>query len=911
MKRLVVVMMTLASSVSLVLGADMDALRPSAAWLRTERLRGTLFHDPIVEPLRPMLVEPAVPSVGHGNAPPNGRAGRPAAPVSIALRGWHHLIVLPDAQGKIVFRLKDLPGQAHFAGSIYAVFGPQGKQIAEGTVERGEEKAVEVATEAKGPHIVLLNSGPASSSAVELTVLNPHWAIDGRPRRAYGRSPLHYHFLRDLKLGGFNLALIDFERLPQEFVTDEGLAAWTETVKQWTDYARDCQLRVMPVIDLGGTPREVEAWGDSPKGLYVEHDPEKPLAPCPLQKVYWERILLRRGRQIARLSLDNPYIVGYGIDPEMYQCWLYGHYMLGGTCFCDHCLGGFLDAKKLDRAVLAQKTTGKDRYQWLKENKLMEAYYDYLADEMARLAAWCREDLHRINPDLLFNMFVIEIGNWFCEGIARGFSLPDLPVVNFCEHTYYSVGYDRAWLDGTHQRFRDWGANVLQGSALWDIHFPPTRPGFLAAHAYNLAVRDEGWLYWPGDQLFRDYGSRFAYLNKPAYFEEYWDASTWANREIAATAAATRSAGAPGRASPLDTFEVVPWKGKIRHGVPETPEEIMRRQPEPSLPVRVASPATLYFTVPQRAEDFELIVQARGDRNAASVTVRDPDGSAQAHSDGEMDLPETLSVHVTKPGTWSVEVARSGGRPLRDVGLRFENLPTMLSPDAATLLAPPSKKPGLVGYWPMDEGEGAVVADTSQEPAYNGTIRDAAWGEGKVASCVEFDGQQGQVLIPAEYSYHNLKQFSLSAWVKLNSLPVQGNGHTIVNKGPEAPVQHFWWWIGYPPSHPLVLEVGNQEHRWGTSFNTGRLEWTLDRWYHVAVVFQCDGHKSTVEHYRDGRLVGSSTKDEAFHSGNHDLRIGTYGGLHWMDGSIDEVKLWDRPLTAEEVLTEYKRGAGR
>ena len=197
-------------------------------------------------------------------------------------------------------------------------------------------------------------------------MLNPHWAIDGKPRKAYSRSPLHYHFLRDLKLGGFNLALIDFERLPQEFVTDEGLAAWTETVKQWTDYARDCQLRVMPVIDLGGTPREVEAWGDSPKGLYVEHDLEKPLAPCPLQKVYWERILLRRGRQIARLSLDNPYIAGYGIDPEMYQCWLYGHYMLSGTCFCDHCLGGFLDAKKLDRTVLAQKTTGKDRYQWLK-----------------------------------------------------------------------------------------------------------------------------------------------------------------------------------------------------------------------------------------------------------------------------------------------------------------------------------------------------------------------------------------------------------------------------------------------------------------------------------------------------------------------------------------------------------------
>jgi len=893
MIRLVVALMMLAGSASPVCGAQMDALRPTARWLATERLRGTLFHNPLVEPLRPVLVAPVDP------------AGRSGAPVSIALRGWHHVIVLPDKQGKVVFRLKDLPSQTHFQGSLYAVFDPQGSQIAEGTLRRGEEKVVEVAARAEGPHVVLLNSGPASSSAVELTVLNPHWAIDGTPRTAYNRSPLHYHFLRDLKLGGFNLALIDFERLPQDFATDEGLAAWTEAVKRWTDYARECRLRVMPVIDLGGTPREVEAWGDSPKGLYIEHDPEKPLAPCPLQKVYWERILLRRGRQIARLSLDNPYVVGYGIDPEMYQCWLYGHYMLSGTCFCDHCLGGFFDAKKLDRAVLAQTSTGKDRYQWLTERKLMDAYYDYLTEQMTELATWCREDLHRISPDLLFDMFVIDIGNWFCEGIARGLGRPDLPVVNFCEHTYYSVGYDREWLDKTHQRFRGWGANVLQGSALWDVHFPPTKPGFLAAHAYNLAVRDEGWLYWPGDELYRDYGSRFAYLNEPAYFEDYWDACTWANREIAATAAE------PGRESPLDAFEVVPWKGKIQGGVPKAPAEIMRSQPEPGFPIRVASPTTLYFTVPERAEDFEVIVQARGDQNAASVTVREPDGGVRARTDGELDTPDTLAVKVTRPGTWSVDIARGGDTPLRDVGLRFEHLPSLLSPSAATLLVSPAKKPGLIGYWSMDEGEGTMVADTSRGPAYNGTMRDATWGQGEVGACLNFDGREGEVLIPAEYSYHNLKQFSLSAWVKLKRLPVQGNGRTIVNKGPEAPVQHFWWWIGYPPSHPLILEMGDQNRRWGTSFGTGRLEWTIDRWYHVAVVFQCDGKKSTVTHYRDGRPVGGSTRDEAFHSGSYDLKIGSYGGLHWMDGSIDEVKLWDRPLTADEVLAEYKRPAAR
>ena len=260
---------------------------------------------------------------------------------------------------------------------------------------------------------------------------------------------------------------------------------------------------------------------DSPKGLYVEHDPEKPLAPCPL-KVYRQGFFCVAAdrspdfRSITRTSSATG-------STRNYQCWLYGHYMLSGTCFCDHCLGGFLDAKGIDRAVLAGKATGKQRHQWLNEQKLMEDYCDYLAGEMTTVATWCREELHRINPDLLFNMLVIEIGNWFCEGIARGLSLPDFPLVNFCEHTYYSVGYDRAGSTRRHQRYRRLRAARTYCRAApfgTSISHRPAR--LLAAHAYNLAVHDEGWLYWPGDQLFRDYGSRFAYLNKPAYFEDYW-----------------------------------------------------------------------------------------------------------------------------------------------------------------------------------------------------------------------------------------------------------------------------------------------------------------------------------------------------------------------------------------------------
>ncbi len=104
-----------------------------------------------------------------------------------------------------------------------------------------------------------------------------------------GKGHVEYHFLRELKQAGLNLVMLDFETLAQEFVTDEGLKKWTDKVAAWADHAQRYKIRLMPAIDLGGTQYEVDAWGDSPKGLYVEDASDRghsragaPLAPCPL-----------------------------------------------------------------------------------------------------------------------------------------------------------------------------------------------------------------------------------------------------------------------------------------------------------------------------------------------------------------------------------------------------------------------------------------------------------------------------------------------------------------------------------------------------------------------------------------------------------------------------------------------------
>ncbi|HIE53211.1 MAG TPA: hypothetical protein EYP85_15780 [Armatimonadetes bacterium] len=662
--------------------SDFPPLNEKVGWLKTERLRGTLFHNPTVQPMfKRFLVRPEV-------AP-----RKPAEPIEAV--GETYVVLLPD-DGVVAAVVEGIRGVEAFPETIYALFDEAGRELSTGKVSPGKSAPIRVAGQ-QGPCTLLVNSGPALRNLARIRPQTQFWAVDVRSHAAYDRTPLHYHFLRDLKLGGFNLALIDFERLEDAFETEEGLASWAEKVKGWADYARQVGLRIMPTVNLGGSPAEVRAWGDSRPGLYIEPKENLPLAPCPLDRHYWERLYLRRGRVVARLSLENPYVVGYGLDPEMYQCWSYGHYMLSGTCFCDYCLGGFLKAKNLSLDPLTQKQTGKERYEWLRREGLYQDYDQYLEDQMADLARWCREELQAINPNLLLNMFVIEIGNWFCRGVARGFGREGVPVVNFCEHTYYGVGYDPQWLDRITTDFRNWGAYVLQGSAVWDLFFPATEPRFIAAHCYNLATKAQGYFYWPGDNLYRDWGCRHAFFNRPAYWDEYWSALVWTNQEI------DRTLAEPGRESPLDAWEPVPWRGKRNRetGGWNTAEAVARIHREKAYPLILAAPTTLYVRIPEPAGMLTVAARTRGKGSAAQLTLLGPEGRKAASGTVTSKEETTLEVKDASPGLWQILIEPSPQGHFTEVGLALRAGGPYLATSPEVLPLAPTKPRGLIGYWSL------------------------------------------------------------------------------------------------------------------------------------------------------------------------------------------------------------------
>jgi len=73
--------------------------------------------------------------------------------------------------------------------------------------------------------------------------------------------------------------------------------------------------------------------------------------------------------------------------------------------------------------------------------------------------------------------------------------------------------------------------------------------------------------------------------------------------------------------------------------------------------------------------------------------------------------------------------------------------------------------PGLVGYWPLDEGVGDFVADLSTN-ANNGTRLGALWGPGYSGSALCFDGVDDGVIIPDRPSLDLTTGISVCAWIK-------------------------------------------------------------------------------------------------------------------------------------------------
>ncbi|WP_169307115.1 LamG-like jellyroll fold domain-containing protein [Ferrimonas sediminicola] len=253
--------------------------------------------------------------------------------------------------------------------------------------------------------------------------------------------------------------------------------------------------------------------------------------------------------------------------------------------------------------------------------------------------------------------------------------------------------------------------------------------------------------------------------------------------------------------------------------------------------------ATLYYTLDGRDPDFDSAV-----------------------SDGSLSLEQSATLKV-----WAY---------------RDGYVPSSVVTEGYQLLSggPTFPVDGLVGYWPLNEGGGTLIGDASGN-GHDGQLSGATWTSGWDDGGLRFDGVDDHVVVPhsSQLAFTLFQSFSLTAWVQPDG--GQGGWAGLVTKSrDQAPWYGLWItsWDAWAAGGPNAIFDG--------PISGG--------WHHLALVQ--DALLDSRWLYVDGLLAG--TLDAQFGEGGGDLWFGGAAGIEeFFDGVLDEIRLYDRPLTAEEV----------
>src|SRR5450631_1040732 len=202
---------------------------------------------------------------------------------------------------------------------------------------------------------------------------------------------------------------------------------------------------------------------------------------------------------------------------------------------------------------------------------------------------------------------------------------------------------------------------------------------------------------------------------------------------------------------------------------------------------------------------------------------------------------------------------------------------------------------GLVGYWKLDETGGNFAADSSgygstgqitSFPAFPTTgLPPLGFTD---AASLSFSAVGQGVTVPhsARLSFTAAQSYTLSAWVNATNLTsVSAQGVVVKARNASA---YYGIYVSASPS-PQWVAGANGANITGSAVTAG--------WHHVAIVQDGPGNGRTL--YVDG--VSTGTGPAADGSGVGDLWIGRSSSGETFTGGVDDVRLYNRALSASEL----------
>ncbi len=217
---------------------------------------------------------------------------------------------------------------------------------------------------------------------------------------------------------------------------------------------------------------------------------------------------------------------------------------------------------------------------------------------------------------------------------------------------------------------------------------------------------------------------------------------------------------------------------------------------------------------------------------------------------------------------------------------------------------------GLTGHWTFDGQDmnwASTTAEVLDRSTYsregnvtNFTSSQAAIG--KIGQALRFDGVNDYIDTNVDItSYISTSAYSISVWVR----PTDNSGSSTATYLPgiiQDYEQYVWINNGHFKSQDKIWTgfFDGSIHQVGVSYN-------LNEWVHITTVFG----NNTISMYKNGQLATSTASPDFSHMGGDlGLEIGRNGWQSkYFKGDIDDVRMYNRSLSASEVKRLYEQGA--
>lgn len=217
----------------------------------------------------------------------------------------------------------------------------------------------------------------------------------------------------------------------------------------------------------------------------------------------------------------------------------------------------------------------------------------------------------------------------------------------------------------------------------------------------------------------------------------------------------------------------------------------------------------------------------------------------------------------------------------------------------------------LVSYWKLDGNSNDSVTTN------NGTDTDITYGTsyGKINQGALLDGDSSKIYLPND-SFKPTGNFTIGAWVYFT---VDSTNKEVFFSGYRYDPTTKWYYIG------LRVDSSNKAYAqfyYRTSSTvysvvaTGTTTLTKNTWYYLTAVY----NGTTISIYVNAKNENTSAAWDQSPSATRTCTtaIGVnraQGGSNesdglWWKGYLDEVGIWDRALTSDEISALYNGGNG-